>query len=63
MTSGTVISIVVTDEDIVRLKAIDIDRDAGDALKFLRERIIPEVRRQESLKMKWPVDGGRQGAR
>jgi len=52
-------TIVLTDEDLVRLTAIQVDRDAQDALAFIQERILPEIQRQRGSRMKGPLDGGK----
>lgn len=52
------IMITLTDEDVVRLTAIEMDRDAPEALAFVRERILPEIQRQQGGRMKGPLDGG-----
>ena len=36
-------TIVLTEEDLMRLNIIEVDRDAQEALAFVRERILPEV--------------------
>jgi len=50
--------IALTEEDLVRLTAIEVDRDAQDALAFIRQRIVPEIRRQQNSRMKGVLDGG-----
>ncbi len=50
--------ITLTEEDLVRLKAIEVDRDAQEALAFIRERILPEVQRQQKSRLKGHLDGG-----
>jgi len=52
------IMITLTEEDLVRLSAIQMDHDAQEALAFIRERILPEIQRQKGLRMKGPLDGG-----
>jgi hypothetical protein len=52
------IMINLTEEDVVRLKVIEMDHDAQDALAFIRERILPEIQRQQGSRMKGPLDGG-----
>jgi hypothetical protein len=52
------IMITLTDEDVVRLTVIEADRDAQEALAFIRERILPEIRCQENSRMKGTLDGG-----
>jgi hypothetical protein len=53
------ITITLTEEDIMRLQVIEIDRDAEDALAFIKERIIPEVKSQQGKKMNSHLDGGK----
>lgn len=48
----------LTEEDVVRLKVIQMDHDAQEALAFIRERILPEIERQKGARMKGPLDGG-----
>ena len=55
----TAATIALTDEDLVRLAGIEVDRDAQEALAFVRERILPEVYRQQNSRMKGPLDGGK----
>ena len=50
--------IMLTEEDLVRLTAIQVDHDAQEALAFIRERILPEIQRQQCSRMKGPLDGG-----
>lgn len=50
--------VAMTEEDLVRLRAIEVDRDTQDALAFVRERILPQVQRQENSRMKGFLDGG-----
>jgi len=53
------ITINLTDQDIMRLKVIELDRDAEDALAFIRERIIPEPQKSDGMKMQNHLDGGK----
>ena len=55
--------IILTEEDLKRLGIIEIDRDAQEALDFVRERILPEIRKQQNSRMKGPLDGGRRSLR
>jgi hypothetical protein len=52
------VMIKLTEEDLVRLTAIQVDQDAQEALAFIRERILPEIKRQKGSRMKGPLDGG-----
>ena len=52
------VMIRLTEEDLVRLTAIQVDHDAHEALAFIRERILPEIQRQQNSRMKGPLDGG-----
>ena len=51
--------IMLTEEDLVRLTAIEVDRDAQEALTFVRERILPEIQRQQNSRLKGHLDGGK----
>lgn len=52
------IMINFTEEDVVRLKVIQMDHDAQEALTFIQERILPEILRQQGSRLKGPLDGG-----
>lgn len=52
------IMLMLTEEDVVRLTAIEVDADAVEALAFIRERILPQIQRQQGARMKGPLDGG-----
>lgn len=52
----TVATIGLTQRDLVRLTAIEIDRDSQDALAFVRERILAELRRQQNSRLKGALD-------
>ncbi len=56
------ISVNLTEQDVQRVQMIDIDRDEADALAFIRERLLPEIRRQAGLKMQSHLDGGKGSA-
>ena len=56
------ITITLTQEDLMWLEIIEIDADEPDALKFIRERILPEVKRQKGMKMQSHLDGGKGSA-
>ena len=51
-------TIVPTEEDLMRLNIIEVDRDAQEVLAFVRERILPEVQRQQNSRLKGHLDGG-----
>jgi hypothetical protein len=53
------ITITLTDEDIMRLEVIDIDRDEEESYKFIKEKIIPQIKKQKGLKMSGHLDGGK----
>ena len=53
------IAITLTDQDIIRLQAIEMDRDQKEALAFILERIVPELRRKQRGKMQSHLDGGK----
>lgn len=56
------VTVTLSEQDIMRLEVIDMDRDEEDALKFLRERVLPEVKRQKGSKMRSHLDGGKGSA-
>lgn len=60
---NTMVTILLTEQDVARLNVIQVDRDAREALAFIQERILPEVRRQQGARMKGPLDGGKGGMR
>jgi hypothetical protein len=55
------LTIQLTDQDIMRLRMIDVDQDGAGALAFIRERLLAELERQDGLKMRSHLDGGRSG--
>jgi len=52
-------TITLTEEDVLRLQMIAVDQDADDALAFLRERILPQVKDQQGKTMISHLDGGK----
>ena len=52
-------TITFTDEDLMRMSGIEIDRDSEEALRFILERIVPEIKRQDGLKLRSHLDGGK----
>ena len=52
-------TINLTEQDIMRLKVIVMDEDKEDAYAFLRDRLLPEIQRQEGKSMKSHPDGGK----
>ena len=48
----------LTDADLVRLTAIQVDRDAKEALAFIQERILPQIQQQQNSRMIGTLDGG-----
>jgi len=53
------VMINLSEQDTMRLKVIMMDQDKGDAFAFLRERIMPEIEKQEGKSMKSHLDGGK----
>lgn len=53
------VTVTLTEADLMRLKMIELDRDAEDALAFIRERILPMVETQQKQKMTSHLDGGK----
>jgi hypothetical protein len=62
-TEKTAAMIALTEEDLLRLTAIEVDRDGQEALAFVRERVVPQVQRQQNSRMKGVLDGGTGGLR
>ncbi len=52
-------TITLNEQDIMRLKVILMDQDKEDAYAFIRERIMPELHKQEGQQMKSHLDGGK----
>lgn len=48
-----------SEQDVMRLKVIMMDQDKDDAYAFLRDRVMPEIQKQEGKGMKPP--GRREG--
>lgn len=53
------LTIQLTDEDVIRLRVIDMDQDGAAALAFVRERLLAELKRQEGMRMRSHLDGGK----
>lgn len=53
------VTITLTDADLIRLQMIELERDAEDALAFIHERIFPAVETQQKQKMTGHLDGGK----
>ncbi|HEY3415434.1 MAG TPA: hypothetical protein VGM23_01000 [Armatimonadota bacterium] len=53
------ITVTLTAADLLRLRMIALDRDAEDALAFIRERLLPAVEAQQQQKMTSHLDGGK----
>ena len=52
-------TITLTDADLIRLQMMALDEDAADALAFVRERILPQVKDQQGKTMISHLDGGK----
>ncbi len=52
-------TINLSEQDIIRVQAIVLDRDKEDALAFIQERVMPEIEKGERTKMKSHLDGGK----
>ena len=53
------VTINLTEQDIMRIKVIAMDQDKDDAYAFLCDRIMPEMQKQEGKSMKSHLDGGK----
>jgi hypothetical protein len=56
---STMVTVNLSEQDIMRLHVIELDRDETAALAFIRERLLPEVQRQAGQKMRSHLDGGK----
>ena len=54
-----VITITLTEEDLLRVQVLALDRDANEALAFVRERILPQVKDKQGKMMLSHLDGGK----
>ena len=52
-------TITLTEDDVLRLQIIAVDQDADDALAFLRERLLSQVKEQQGKTMISHLDGGK----
>ena len=52
-------TITLAEQDIMRLKVIMMDQDKDDAYAFIRDRVMPEIQKQEGRSMKSHLDGGK----
>lgn len=52
-------TITLTEQDIMRIKVIMMDQDRDDAYVFLRDRVMPEIKKLEGKSMKSHLDGGK----
>ncbi len=52
-------NIQLSDQDILRLKVIMMDKDKDDAFLFIKDCIMPEIQKQESKTMINHLDGGK----
>ena len=53
------LTITLTEQDIMRLKVIVMDQDKDDAYAFVRDRLAVEIQRHEGKSMKSHLDGGK----
>lgn len=51
--------ITISDEDILRMQMIVVDQDADEALAFIRERILPQIKAQQGKTIVNHLDGGK----
>ena len=54
-----VTTINLSEQDVIRLKVIVMDKDKDDAYAFLRDRVLPVIEKQEGKSMKSHLDGGK----
>ena len=60
--TGNVLTVMLNEADVLRLEMIELDRDEQDALAFIREKLLPEIKRQKGMKMHGHLDGGKGSA-
>ena len=53
------LTINLSEQDIMRLKVAVMDQDKDDAYAFLRDRLLPEIQKREGMAMKSHLDGGK----
>lgn len=53
------VTVTLTEQEVVRVQMIEIDRDEVEALAFIRECLLPQIRRQAAMKMKNHLDDGK----
>ena len=53
------LTINLSEQDIMRLKVMIMDQDTDDAYAFVRDRLMPVIQRQENMSMKSHLDGGK----
>ncbi len=49
----------LTEQDIMRLKVVVMDRDTEEALAFIRDRLMPQIQKPDGSMMKNHLDGGK----
>lgn len=49
----------LTEQDIMRLKVIVMDRDTEEALAFIRDRLMPQIQKPDGSMMKNHLEGGK----
>jgi hypothetical protein len=52
-------TITLTEQDLMRLKVITMDQDKEEAYLFIKDRLMPEIQKQEGKTMKSHLDGGK----
>jgi len=52
------VTISLSEQDLLRLQMIDVDRNAEDALKFIKERVMPQVKEQQAKMIVNRFDSG-----
>lgn len=56
------VTITFDEKDLMQLKVIIMDHDVDEAYSFLSNRIMPEANRQEGMKMRSHLEGGKGSA-
>ena len=56
------VTVTLNEADVMRIEVIEFDRDERDALAFIQEKLLPEIKRQKGMKMHGHLDGGKGSA-
>jgi hypothetical protein len=57
-----VFHIAITQEEAMQIEVMNLDEDEQAALIFLREKILPEIKKQQQSQLRSHLDGGKGSA-